>query len=58
VEPGFSPSTLEDLERRGHRITALPLGYMDFGCSQLILRMTDGYVAGCDPRRDSVAAGY
>jgi gamma-glutamyltranspeptidase / glutathione hydrolase len=58
VEPGFSAGALEDLGRRGHRITALPLGYMDFGCSQLIVRMADGYAAGSDPRRDSVAAGF
>jgi gamma-glutamyltranspeptidase/glutathione hydrolase len=58
VEPGFSPSVLEELTRRGHRIAALPLGYMDFGSSQLILRMKDGYAGAADPRRDSLAAGY
>jgi gamma-glutamyltranspeptidase/glutathione hydrolase len=58
VEPGFAPSVLEELTRRGHRIAALPLGYMDFGSSQLILRMKDGYAGAADPRRDSLAVGY
>ena len=57
VEAGFSASTLEDLTRRGHRVVALPAGYMDFGCSQLILRLAEGYVAGSDSRRDSLAVG-
>ena len=58
VEPGFSPAVLEDLTRRGHRIVALPMGYMDFGSSQLILKLEDGYAGAADPRRDSLAVGY
>ena len=58
VEPGFASTVLEDLGRRGHRIAALPSGYMDFGCSQLILRLAEGYIAGCDSRRDSLAVGF
>jgi hypothetical protein len=30
---------------------------MDFGCSQLILRLEDGYVGASDARRDSLAVG-
>jgi gamma-glutamyltranspeptidase/glutathione hydrolase len=62
VEPGFSKAALDELARRGHRITALPLGYMDFGNSQLILRLgrdgNEGYAGASDPRRDSLAVGY
>ena len=57
-EPEFSASTLEELTRRGHKVTALPRGYMDFGCSQLIRRLDDGYFAGADSRRDSLAVGF
>ena len=57
-EPEFSKATLEDLARRGHRVVALPKGYMDFGCSQLIRRLDDGYFAGADARRDSLAVGF
>ena len=58
VEPGFSPGALEELSKRGHRIVSLGAGYMDFGCSQLILRLEDGYIAGSDSRRDSQAVGF
>ncbi|OGA25844.1 MAG: gamma-glutamyltransferase [Betaproteobacteria bacterium RIFCSPLOWO2_02_FULL_65_24] len=58
VEPGFPQQTLDELTRRGHRIVALPAGYMDFGCSQLILRLDDAYLAASDARRDSLAVGF
>jgi gamma-glutamyltranspeptidase/glutathione hydrolase len=58
VEPEFPTSTLEELTRRGHKVVALPKGYMDFGSSQLIRRLDDGYFAGADSRRDSLAVGY
>ncbi|MFM9970627.1 MAG: gamma-glutamyltransferase family protein [Burkholderiales bacterium] len=57
-EPEFSNATLEELARRGHQVVALPKGYMDFGCSQLIRRLDDGYFAGADSRRDSLAVGF
>jgi len=57
-EPEFSAATLEELTRRGHKVVALPKGYMDFGSSQLIRRLDDGYFAGADSRRDSLAVGY
>ena len=57
-EPEFSAKTLEDLARRGHQVVALPKGYMDFGSSQLIRRLEDGYFAGADSRRDSLAVGF
>ncbi len=58
VEPGFSPATLEELARRGHRIVELPAGYMDFGCSQLIVRLAEGYLGASDSRRDSLPVGF
>ncbi len=57
-EPEFSKATLEELARRGHQVVALPKGGMDFGCSQLIRRLDDGYFAGSDARRDSLAVGF
>ena len=58
VEARFPAASLEALAARGHRITELPTGYMDFGCSQLIVRLADGYAGASDARRDSQAAGY
>ncbi|HUJ25590.1 MAG TPA: gamma-glutamyltransferase, partial [Myxococcales bacterium] len=58
VEPEYPRATLEELARRGHRITELPEGYMDFGCGQLIYRLDDGYAAASDARRDSLAVGF
>lgn len=57
VEQGFPSATLAELSRRGHRIAALPVGYMDFGCSQLIVRLAEGYLGASDSRRDSLAVG-
>ena len=58
VEPEYPHATLAELARRGHKITQLPEGYMDFGCGQLIRRLDDGYAAASDARRDSLAVGF
>ena len=58
IEPEFPKATLDELARRGHQITRLPEGYMDFGCGQLIYRLEDGYAAASDARRDSLAVGF
>jgi gamma-glutamyltranspeptidase/glutathione hydrolase len=57
-EPWFPSSTLEELARRGHRAVELPEGYMDFGCSQIALKVDGGYVCASDARRDSLAVGF
>ncbi len=58
VEGGLRPAVLEKLARRGHRLTELKEGYMDFGSAQMIWRLDDGYLAASDPRRDGQAAGF
>lgn len=58
IEPEYPRATLDELARRGHTITQLPEGYMDFGCGQLIHRLEDGYAAASDARRDSLAVGF
>ena len=58
VEGGFSNSVLEELTQRGHKLTELKEGYMDFGSAQLIWKTGGGYVAASDPRRDGQAVGY
>ena len=58
VEGGLAPSVLEDLARRGHKLTELKEGYMDFGSAQMIWKLDGGYLAVSDPRRDGQAAGY
>jgi gamma-glutamyltranspeptidase/glutathione hydrolase len=56
-ERAFSPATLAELARRGHRVAELREDYMDFGCAQIIRRGDDGYVGCCDMRRDSISIG-
>ena len=51
-------ATVAELARRGHNVVELAPGYMDFGCSQIIYRLEDGYVAASDARRDSLAVGF
>jgi gamma-glutamyltranspeptidase/glutathione hydrolase len=58
VEGGLAPSVLEDLARRGHKLTELKEGYMDFGSAQMIWKLDGGYLAASDPRRDGQAVGF
>lgn len=58
VEGGFEPTVLRDLDARGHKLTELKEGYMDFGSCQAIWKLEDGYLAASDPRRDGQAVGY
>ena len=57
VEPGFAPSVLDELKRRGHRI-AERAGSLEFGSGQLIWKLDGGYCAASDPRRDGQAVGF
>ena len=58
VEGGLAPAVLEELSRRGHLLTELKEGYMDFGSAQMIWKLDGGYLAASDPRRDGQAAGF
>ncbi len=58
VEMHFPPETLTGLERRGHRLIPLGEGYMDFGCSQIAMRLGGAYLVASDARRDSLAVGF
>jgi gamma-glutamyltranspeptidase/glutathione hydrolase len=56
-EGGFSGATLEELQRRGHRIVNVD-DYNQFGSAQLIWKTEGGYIAASDPRRDGQAVGF
>ncbi|MGB6208317.1 gamma-glutamyltransferase family protein [Mycobacterium sp.] len=56
-EAGFPPSTLDDLQRRGHQLVTTD-DDNQFGSCQAIWRLDDGYLAVSDPRRDGQAAGF
>jgi gamma-glutamyltranspeptidase / glutathione hydrolase len=56
-EKGFSPSTLDELLRRGHELVTTD-DYNQFGSCQAIWRLDDGYLAVSDPRRDGQAAAF
>ncbi|HTR78487.1 MAG TPA: gamma-glutamyltransferase family protein [Gemmatimonadaceae bacterium] len=56
VEPAIPDSVVAALRKLGHTIVFGPPG--DFGGSQAIIKLTKGYVAGSDPRKDGHAAGY
>jgi len=55
-EGGFSGTTLEELQKRGHRIVNVD-DYNQFGSAQLIWKTEGGYIAASDPRRDGQAVG-
>jgi gamma-glutamyltranspeptidase/glutathione hydrolase len=57
VEEGkFAAATLEELQRRGHKIVKVD-DYNQFGSAQLIWKTEGGYIAASDPRRDGQAVG-
>jgi len=57
LEPGFSPTIREELQRRGHLLTPdAPTSL--FGGAQLIYRLQKGYCAASDPRKDGQAVGF
>ncbi|HEX4927277.1 MAG TPA: gamma-glutamyltransferase family protein [Burkholderiales bacterium] len=58
VEEGrFPQATLEELQRRGHRIVTVD-DYNQFGSAQLIWKLDGGYFTASDPRRDGQAVGF
>jgi gamma-glutamyltranspeptidase/glutathione hydrolase len=57
VEDGMSLSSIEALQRRGHRIVTVD-DYNQFGCAQLIWKLDGGYFTASDPRRDGQAVGF
>jgi gamma-glutamyltranspeptidase / glutathione hydrolase len=57
VEPQFPSATLEELQRRGHRIVTID-DYNQFGAGQMIWKLDGGYFAASDPRRDGQAVGF
>jgi gamma-glutamyltranspeptidase / glutathione hydrolase len=56
VEPAIPDSVIAGLRALGHTVTFGAAG--NFGGSQAIIKLTKGYVAGSDPRKDGHAAGY
>ena len=58
VEEGnFPPASLQELQRRGHRIVTID-DYNQFGAAQLIWKLDGGYFTASDPRRDGQAVGF
>jgi gamma-glutamyltranspeptidase / glutathione hydrolase len=56
VEPVIADSVIAQLRAMGHDVE---IGQASqFGGSQAIIRLTRGYVAGSDPRKDGHAGGY
>ncbi|MCG2741275.1 MAG: gamma-glutamyltransferase family protein [Syntrophaceae bacterium] len=57
LEPGFGPKVREELKKRGHLLTGgAPTSV--YGGAQIIYRLSDGYCAASDPRKDGQAVGY
>ncbi|MEK6535724.1 MAG: gamma-glutamyltransferase family protein [Thermodesulfobacteriota bacterium] len=57
LEPGFGPEIREGLKKRGHLLTGGAPNSV-YGGAQLIYRLSDGYCAASDPRKDGQAVGY
>lgn len=59
VESTFDRAVVEALRACGHDIVIDPPdAVFAFGGAQIIMRTSDGYVAGSDPRKDGQAVGF
>ncbi|UHD44279.1 gamma-glutamyltransferase family protein [Aureimonas altamirensis] len=59
VEATTQPQTVSKLADMGHRLTVEPdTAGFGFGGAQLIRKTGDVYIAGSDPRKDGMAAGF
>lgn len=56
LEAPFSDAVRTGLEAMGHRLIEQPP--IAFGGAQAIIRLTRGYAAGSDPRKDGMAVGH
>lgn len=57
LETGLGPELREGLKKRGHLLTtAAPTSL--YGGAQIIYRLSDGFCAGSDPRKDGQAVGF
>jgi gamma-glutamyltranspeptidase/glutathione hydrolase len=57
-EDEWPKASIEELERRGHKVMKLPEDYNAFGCAQIAHRLEDGYLCASDARRDSLPVGF
>ena len=57
LEDGTPPEVIESLKSRGHDIVLGSPEYL-FGGGQAIVKMTEGYCAGSDHRKEGLALGY
>jgi gamma-glutamyltranspeptidase / glutathione hydrolase len=57
LEAGFASEVVDGLRRRGHSVTTGAPAAL-FGGGQLIWRLTDGYAAASDMRKDGQAVGF
>ncbi|MDP8916211.1 MAG: gamma-glutamyltransferase family protein, partial [Pseudomonadota bacterium] len=59
IEPAAGADVFAALQDRGHVVEQeAPEANYGFGGAQLVHRLTEGYVAGSDPRKDGQAAGF
>lgn len=58
VEWNFPPEAVEGLRKRGHEVLVAERFSDEFGGSQAIMRMAEGYLGASDHRKDGQAVGY
>ena len=58
LEHAVAPGVVEELARRGHIVRHAERGSLEFGAGQFIYRLSGGYLAASDARRDGQAVGF
>jgi gamma-glutamyltranspeptidase/glutathione hydrolase len=58
LEHAVAPEVVAELARRGHAVRQTERWNMEYGSAQLIYKLSDGYLAASEPRRDGQAVGF
>ena len=58
LEHAVTHEVAAELARRGHSIRHTERWNMEYGAAQLIYKLSDGYLAASEPRRDGQAVGF
>lgn len=57
VEWNCPSAVVEELRALGHRVEVAPHFNLEFGCAQMAMRLSAGYLAASDHRKDGYAVG-
>ena len=58
IEEGMPSSLMDGLAKKGHKLNLRPYGSFEFGATQMIKTVENGFIGATEPRRDGAVVGY